>query len=140
MEKENPQDRALKGLKSLRQEFEAAAAYARGNKGKTLRAWFTGENPGQDEAAYVSYARKLQGVQELLMSPAAEDRKKALTGLVKLKADFEAVADANRALPPPGFGALTLAAHPALTFIANPKAMQFDEYTGRVNSILRLLQ
>jgi hypothetical protein len=132
--------RAVEGLKSLRQEFEGAAAYARGNKGKRLRAWFTGENPEQDEAAYVSYAQKLQGVQELLASPAAEDRKKALTDLVKLRQDFEAVADANRALPPPGFGALTLAAHPAMAFTANPKAMQFDEYAGRVNSILKLMK
>jgi hypothetical protein len=127
-------------LKGLRQEFEAAAVYARGNKGKTLRAWFTGENPRQDEAVYVSYAEKIQGVQELFASPAAGERQKARALLTKLRREFRAVAKAHRALPPPGFGAKTLATHPAVTSMLHPKAVQFDKYARRVDGILKLMK
>jgi hypothetical protein len=134
MEKETSQ--AAEGLKNLRQEFEAAAAYARGNKGKLLRAWFTGEDAAKDEADYASYARKIQQAQELFASPAGEDRKKARTGLLDLKREFGIVADLNRLLPPPGLGAVI----PAVIFTDNPKALRFDGYSNRLDALLTLMR
>lgn len=140
MEKENRQRQATEGMKSLRREFEAAAKAARASRGKTLRNWFTGEKPRRDEAVFGSYAKRLQQAEALFASSDAEDTKKARALLMGLRREFRVVAKAHRALPLPGMGGKTLAAHPAVTSVPHPKAAQFGAYARQVDAIVRLMK
>jgi hypothetical protein len=136
MKKDTPQHQIQESLKTLRREFEAAADYARNNKAKLLRAWFTGENPAQDAITFASYARKIQEAQAHLAAPDEGGRERARTVLLDLKREFELVAAFNRRLPPPGLGAVV----PSVRATDNPKATLFGTYAEKLETILKLMQ
>lgn len=138
MEQEDKKTKIQSALTQLRQEFASAAARAHGNRGKWLRAWFTGENPVHDESLYGGYAARVAAVEQVFAAGDEGQFRQALKGL---KGEFEAAAAVHSMLPPDGAAALAWVASSfgsAAPAILNPKASIFSDFARRVDDILKI--